>query len=204
MNALQKTLAMIAFLVLVSQTIRHTYLLWLEPRGSVLDQFDHPLKNEITQAATLDELVRRYEPLRKQVDASRQELAQAGKPLPYGEESRTEPYKSERELREAITDWEAKAKEIRSLRIYWLVGLGLVVVGSLAYRKHSRWFGLAFLIAGFGEFIYWTSPTFFGGSTREFDRLLTNKLVFSLLSLLLLWVAIGMYRIFADPAEKTS
>jgi hypothetical protein len=59
---------------------------------------------------------------------------------------------------------------------------------------------LTLLIAGFSEFIYWTSPTFLG-STREFDRLLENKFVFSLLSLVLLMVVIWFLRIFADESE---
>jgi len=129
MNALQKTLAMIAFLILVSQTIRHSYRLWVEPRGSVLDKYDRALKNEITQASTLDELVQRYEPLRKKADAAREELAKQGKTFSYVEN--LEPFKSEHELHEAIKDWEAKAGEVRSLRVYWIVGLVLFVLACL-------------------------------------------------------------------------
>ena len=44
MRALQKTLAIVAFLVLAPQTLRHAYMLWLEPRGSVLDKYDQPVK----------------------------------------------------------------------------------------------------------------------------------------------------------------
>lgn len=81
MRALEKTLAILAFVVLVSQTVRHAYLLWLEPRASVLDKYDQPLKNDIANAGSLDELVRRYDPVRKQVDADRQK-AKSEKILP--------------------------------------------------------------------------------------------------------------------------
>jgi len=112
-SALQKTLAIIAFLILVSQTVRHAYLLWLEPRSSVLDKYDQPLKSEITSAASLAELVSRYDPVRKQTDAARAELSKNGKTLTYGDEKELEPYKSEHALRDAITEWETKAKELR-------------------------------------------------------------------------------------------
>jgi hypothetical protein len=57
------------------------------------------------------------------------------------------------------------------------------------------------LIAAFAEFIYWTSPTFLGANTREFDRLLANKLAFSLMSLVLLMTVIWLNRIFLDKPE---
>jgi hypothetical protein len=62
MKPLKRTLAILACLLLVVQTARHAYVLWLEPRHSVLDQYDQPLKADITAAASLDELQRRYEP----------------------------------------------------------------------------------------------------------------------------------------------
>jgi hypothetical protein len=193
-NALQKTLAILAFLILVSQTIRHAYLLWLDPRTSVLDKYDRPLKNEIASAGSLDDLLRRYDPVRKQVDEARQQMAKEGKT----EESGVEPFKSEHALREAITEWESRAREIRELRFYWLIGLGFFILGAFFYKKTSRWLGLALLIAAFIEFIYWTSPTFFGMGTREFDRLLVNKLVLSVISFVLLIIAIRMNGIFSE------
>jgi hypothetical protein len=72
MRALLKTLAIIAFLALASQTVRHAYMLWLEPRKSVLDKYDQPRKEEIAAVASLDELLRRYDPIRKQVDLAKE------------------------------------------------------------------------------------------------------------------------------------
>jgi hypothetical protein len=95
---------------------------------------------------------------------------------------------------------EARSKEIGALRFYWFIGLGFLVGGFLLYRKLNRWLGLTLLIAGFSEFIYWTSPTFFGGP-REFDRLLVNKFCFSLASLVLLITVIWSLRIFSEENE---
>ncbi|HEX4603351.1 MAG TPA: hypothetical protein VH724_05105 [Candidatus Angelobacter sp.] len=202
MNALQKTLAIIAFLILASQTIRHAYLRWIEPRSSVLDAYDKPLQDEIKNAASLDELVRRYDPVRKQVEQAKQELSKAGKQLNYGEEMGLEPYKSEHALHEAIAEWEKKSKEIHEIRFFWLAGFAFFAAGLVAYRMRNRWFSLTLLIAAFAEFIYWTSPTFFGANTREFDRLLDNKLAFSIVSLALLIAVIRLNHIFTNEAEQ--
>jgi hypothetical protein len=201
-NALQKTLAIIAFLILASQTIRHAYLRWIEPRSSVLDKYDKPLHDEITKAASLDELVRRYDPVRQQVDAARQELSKAGKKLTYDEEKDLEPYKSEQALHEAVTEWEAKSQEIHEIRFFWLVGFAFFAVGLVIYKKLNRWFGLTLLIVAFIEFIYWTSPTFLGANTREFDRLLENKVAFSVISLALLLAGIWLNQIFTDKVKQ--
>jgi hypothetical protein len=199
-KALKKTLAIVALLFLTAQTIRHAYLLWFEPRGSVLDKYDQPLEGQISGAASLEELVKRYDQVRKEVDLARLEAAKAGKEVSYGDESRLEPYKSENTLRDAIKEWESKAKDIHALRFYWFIAFALFVCGFLAYKKLNRWLGLTFLIAAFSEFIYWTSPTFVGG-TREFDKLLGNKFVFSVMSLILLVVVIWFLQIFADEGS---
>lgn len=202
MNALQKTLAIIAFLILASQTIRHAYVRWIEPRTSVLDKYDQPLKDEIAAAASLDELVQRYDQARKKADTAKQELARTGKELTYSDETRTEPYKSERTLHEAVKAWEDRAKEIHALRFYWLVGLVFSALGLVTYKKLNRWFGVTLLLAGFSEIIYWISPTFLGTNTREFDRLLINKFVLSIISMALLIAVIWMQGIFADQQQR--
>jgi len=205
-NALQKTLAIVALLVLVSQTVRHAYVLWLEPRNSVLDKYDRPLKDEISAATSLDQLLSRYDQAHTAAEAARKEAEKNEQPNPEYKLAQTEPFKSERALHEAISQWEARSKEIHALRFYWLVGVALSALGMLIYILRRRWLGLTFLIAGFTEIIYWTSPTFLGISTREFDRLLGYKLVFSVLSLALLLVVIMMQGIFvqAQPEERAA
>jgi len=202
-RALQKTLAIVAFLVLAPQTLRHAYMLWLEPRGSVLDKYDQPVKGQITASSSLDELLRRYDSVRKQVDKAREELSKEGKSLAYNETLEFEPYKSERLLKDAVQEWEKRSKEIHALRLYWLAGCAFLVLGLLSYRKLNRWFGLTLLIAAFSEFIYWTSPTFLG-DTREFDRLLGYKLALSAVSLVLLITVIWFLQIFAENREPSS
>lgn len=204
MRPLLKTLALIAFVVLVAQTIRHGYMLWFEPRGSVLDKYDQPMKGEINAAASLDELLRRYDQVRKEVDVAKQDLAKTGeKPPAEWEQNQKEPFKSEQMLRQAINEWEGKSKEIHTIRVYCVVALALLILGSLTYVKWNRWFGVALWIAAFSEFVYWTSPTFLG-ATREFDRLLVNKLALSIVSLVLLIAIISFFRIFDDKDANSA
>src|SRR5262249_12279979 len=205
MRGLEKTIVILAFLALLSQTVRHTYMLWFESRESVLDKYEKPRKGEIEAAKSLDELLQRYEPIRKQVDQLREERAKAGSTTDEGtlgktpplEDTQIEPFKSEHELRQAINEWEEKANEIHELRFFWTVGLVFLILGMVIYRKLNRWLGLTLIIAGLSEFIYWTSPTFFGG-THEFDRLLWNKLLLTLLSLVLLLLVMWFNRVFAN------
>jgi len=198
MKPLLKTLAIVAFVSLLAQTVRHAYMLWFEPRGSVLDKYDQPVKSEIASAVSLDELLRRYDPVRKQVD----ELSKTSSAPAY-EQAQKEPYKTEQTLRQAIVEWEEKSKEIRAIRLYCLVAAALFVMGLLAYKKLNRWLGITLLIAAFAEFIYWTSPTFIG-PTREFDRLLANKLALSIVSLMFLVGAIWLLNIFAEKEESSA
>jgi hypothetical protein len=112
-----------------------------------------------------------------------------------------EPFTSEVALREAIREWEEKTKELYSLRFYCLVGFCLLLSGAWLFRYRNKWLGLSLEIAAFSEFVYWTSPTLLGASVREFDRLLGNKLLFSLLSLVLLGLIAWLQGVFAQDSE---
>ena len=204
MKTLQKTLGIVALVVLTAQTVRHAYLLWFEPRASVLDKYDQPLKDEIAAARSLDQLVTRYDPVRREADRAR-EQARANKEerISVLDEENREPFKSEVALREAIREWEEKTKELYSLRFYCLVGFCLLLAGAWLFRYRSKWLGVSLEIAAFSEFVYWTSPTLLGASVREFDRLLANKLLFSLLSLLLLGLIAWLQGVFAQDSEAT-
>jgi len=191
MKSLLKTLFIIAFLILITQTIRHGYQRWFRPTISVLDRFEETLKGDIKKAKSLDELVRKYEDVHKKV--TDYEADKANPIIEPHEKREKEPYKSEFTVKEAINDWEAKSREIHELRFYWTCGLLLVILGYLVFFKRNRWAGISLLIAGFAEIIYWTSPSFIRESSVEFERLLTNKFIFSVLSfILLLFVTSGL------------
>lgn len=198
MKILERTLAIIAFLALGTQIVRHAYVLWFEPRGSVLDKYEQPLGGPITNARSLDELVRRYDTIRKDVDRARLQRQNTDSKPGHLEDTTVEPFRSENMLRNAIQDWEEKAKEVYSLKFYWIIALFCLALGSVVLKWVNRWLGLTMQIAAFSEFIYWTSPTFLGSTTREFDRLLAFKLALSVISLALLLLVIWIQKIFTD------
>jgi hypothetical protein len=201
MKALHRTLAILASLFLVVQTVRHAYVLWLEPRTSVLDRFDQPLKDEIAAATSVEDLVKRYEPVRKEADRIKAERRAADPKAHFEDEREVEPFKSEVTLREAITNWEQRAKEVYSLRFYWLVGFILSAAGVATYLREHRWLGTTLLIVGFSEIIYWTTPTFFGGGIQEFDRLVENKLALSVVSVVILGLTLRLPNVFEEDGR---
>ena len=203
MRILLRTLAILASLSLGAQTVRHAYVLWLEPRTSVLDRYDQPLRSEIAAAASLDDLLRRYDPVRREVDRIKAERRAADPKDRVDNEPEVEPFTSARSLREAISSWEQRAKEIHALRFYSFIGLVLAVLGAACYRRLNRWLGVTLLIVGFSEIVYWTSPTFMGPNTQEFDRLLVHKLVLSIVSLVLLGLSIHLLDVFKEEGGHT-
>ena len=87
-------------------------------------------------------------------------------------------------MKRAIREWEDRSKEILELRIFWLFGLAFFLTGVIMSHTGRNWIGTAFLIPGIVEMIWWTSPPFrLVGSPLEFDRLLNNKLGFTLVTL---------------------
>ncbi len=191
MKTLKKVLFMVAFVILLTQTVRHAYYRWIEPKDSVLDKYGEPIEEKIKGAESLDELLSKYDDIQKKVKAleadssitrmPRMDRAEIEPFLMRGfEKSEKEPYKSERKLRSAIQEWEMRTNEINKIRIYSVVGLLFVILGLFLYKRVNQWIGLAFLITGFAEKIYWTTPSFFGVTTLEYARLLSNKFFISL------------------------
>ena len=202
MKRLQITLFVIAFVILGTQSFRHVYVKWIEPRSSVLDSYREPVDTAIASATSLDELLAMYE----QADSAVQEYESnpdnpripstryGGPGRPYGERERlqTEPYASQLKIEQAIWDWERRAKGVFELRFFWGCGLLSILLGVWCHRKWNAWLGMAAIIAGFSEMAYWTSPLArsFGGMP-EFERLLTHKLLLSFISwglLVTLWL----------------
>jgi len=186
MEALKKTLFIIAVTSVIAYTIRHVYLKWVEPQTSILDKYDRPIINELKNATSLEQLAKLFDEVHLKVLAS--DSVDSLKVKPEYQKYNIEPYKTESEIREAINSWESKSKEIFELRFYWAIGFVLNIIGYLLYRNVSPWLGITFLITGFGEMVYWTSPSLFG-SGLEYEKLLSNKLTLSILTLLFLIAA---------------
>ncbi len=192
MKALQVVLVVFGMYGLAQVTVqsfRHAYILWIEPRGSALVE---QVGQDIQAAKTLEELVTRHKEATRKVeewerDKSQEELSRADR-------SR-EPYQSQSILRGAIEAWEGQHRQISQLHFYWWCGFVTLVAGVACYLWVQRWIGATFLIAGFGEMIWWTSPTFrILSAESEFDNLLSWKLIYSVATLALVlgfWCYVG-------------
>jgi hypothetical protein len=200
----QTTCLVLATLALTTQGVRHLYVKYFARTPSVLDRFEkQEIKREIAEAATLDELVTRYEPARKrsdELDAERDREAEKlaeDKRNDYRNEfnrSHADEYSKAYSLRSAITDWEAKAKQVQELQMFWGAGAILFALGGLLYFKFP-WVGMSLVVPGVAEMIWWTSPNFtFAGTTPEFERLLFYKLLFTGITLALVFVAWAIVR----------
>jgi len=184
MEALKKTLFILSVVAVISYTIRHIYLKWFEPRSSVLDKYEKPITGEIKNATSLEQLVKLFDETHIKVLAI--DSVDSIQAMEYYKRTQLEPYKTEDEVRSAIHDWEEKSREIFEVWFYWSLGLVLAVIGFVLYQKVNAWLGITVLITGFAEMVYWTSPTIFSGSNIEYDNLLNNKIILSILTLALL------------------
>jgi hypothetical protein len=186
MYAFELLLAMMALLVITAQTLRHVYVRWIEKRGTILARFQEKTERDIAYSKRLEELVALYEEAWKKVkehEKSNPEQIQS----PYGcEWNQKEPYKSECRLRQAIDTWEQHSRQIRELHFFWWFGFVCVVLGAICCFQIHEWMGLSLLLIGFLEMLWATCPSFRRfGSEVEFDRLLTWKVVYSAITLLL-------------------
>jgi hypothetical protein len=200
MKALKITVFLLAVLVLTTQFARHIYVRYIEPRGSVLDAYEQTeTKKAIKGATSLDELVSRYDVAKKRVDELDKQRKKAEANMSkdkrdvfrdkFGEENK-EDYEQESDLKRAIQEWEKRSEEIYELRVFWVFGFAFLLGGTILLAKGQDWLGMAFIVSGIIEMIWWTSPSFrFAGSPIEFERLLMNKLIFTVVTLILVIAA---------------
>ncbi|TFH15912.1 MAG: hypothetical protein E4H02_06865 [Lentisphaerales bacterium] len=202
MRPLKITVFMVAVFVLTIQGFRHVYVRFLETRTSVLERYEvGDTEKVVNSVPSLAELVEQYEVAKKTVDeleeqrregaASRSEANWLVFEETFREEHK-QAYELESSLKKGIREWEGKSKEINDLRVFWLLGFALVVIGELFEISGRAWIGMSLIIPGLAEMIWWTSPSFgLAGGPHEFNRMLINKLVLTLITLVL--VMIGWY-----------
>ena len=200
-----RIVALVTLFVLMTQGIRHFYVWCLERRTSVLDRFDQTdTRKAIIEAKRLEELVARYEPARKRTDELEQERKKGVADKTTMEQrdlyeqkfrdQHAKEFQRECELRAAITEWEQHSKEIREIRVFWLFGLVLLAPGAVLIARRVHWMGMAFILPGLTEMLWWSSPSFrFAGSPMEFDRLLLNKLVLTIITFVLVLALWGLF-----------
>jgi hypothetical protein len=168
---------------------RHIYIKWLEPKTSVLDKYNDDIENKIEKSQSIEALLSIYDKTRE--DIKSYESTPGNPKVPEDEKTDTEPYKSERKVRNSIEEWESHEKDIHKLRFFWICGFASVIIGFVFYARIDQWIGIVGVITGFSEMIFWTCPKILGffGARSEFERLIDNKILFSIATWFLLIAA---------------
>jgi hypothetical protein len=182
---LQTTLFVILMVVLTTQTFRHVWVKWIEPKGSVLDEFQRPVEKDLAETKSLDELKAMYAKARANLKSY--EAGKSLEEIALARETDRETYQDERQIEEAIRKVEGQERTMFQVCFYWGCGLISVLLGLFAMSRIDPWVGVVGLITGFGEMAIVTNPLYrTWGPQAGFERLLTLKLVLSVLSLALL------------------
>ncbi|MBN1498813.1 MAG: hypothetical protein JW982_01540 [Spirochaetes bacterium] len=183
MKALKTVLFVIAAIIITSQTFNHIFVKLIEPRFSFLDNYKDPFEKEIDRAANLKELEKMYKPVFESMNKIRESNPKYEKSAKYKQlETKLN------ELRNAITSTESILIEKKKLIFYWAFGLFSILAGILTYVKVNPWIGISAVITGFSEMITWTSPLYHS-HIQGYYELITLKLIFSLITLVLLMAA---------------
>jgi uncharacterized protein YhaN len=186
MKALKITFLIIFMFVCLIQTVRHVYVRFNYDRPSVLNNYDQDQTDRYIKNSESLEL------LRVKFDSANQaiKIIEKGKTRDEIDSLRRENnklYDAEYDYRNAIQNWESKEEELHEVIVFWLAGLFLLVLGSLLYYKNLKWLGIALIIPGLTEMIWWSSPQMTSsGATLEFLKLLSTKLILSFISLITL------------------
>lgn len=179
-------LFLLAMLVSSTQTFRHIYVKWIEPRSSVLDEFQDEVESKMAKAKTLDELVLLYRDARQKIE--KYEDDPDNSPITtYQEQRHTEPYKTEIKIKKEIEAREYDENQLFKLGFYWCCGFLSVFIGMVTFYKVNHWLGISGVMIGFTEMLCWTSPLFHNRLlSQQFEYLLNYKLLFSLITWILL------------------
>ncbi len=187
----------IGVLFLWIQIGHHSYYTWFEPRKSVLDKYVE--KKEVS----VEELARLYDEAYRKVKA-----LEADKVIDEDDfkRLRTEPYKSEIQLRADIEEKELTAITIFRDRSMWLYGLAGTIIGLILFRWVHELLGLPIMIAAFMEMIVATHDlSVFYKAGR--DAIILNKLILATITLAILigmaYIA-GVFHREEDPSADES
>ena len=185
MKSTLTVLFVLAMLVSSTQTFRHVYVKWIEPQGSVLDEFKDDTESNIAQAKDLAELTELYRVAYQ--DVKKAESDPSNPKINYSRNTIPEPYRSEQKIKREILAREHDNEQLFKLVLYWVCGLCSLFAGIVTFTRINRWLGISGIIIGFSEMLCWTSPLFHNSlRSQQFEFLLNYKLAFSTITWILL------------------
>ncbi|MCB1049645.1 MAG: hypothetical protein H6510_02210 [Acidobacteria bacterium] len=201
MHNFWKILFLFAFAWAVGNGLRLSYQIWFEPTQFSLDRYDDETQQLAKNATSLKALQESYDQVHAEIQAFEKANPSESED-PQIKEKRRELNQKESRLRQAINAWEIQSEAILKLRLFFAAGVLLCVLGWLSYRFGSKWLGFSCFFVGFLELFYWSSPSFFGGRTAEYERMLHNKFFLGLVALGLLIGAARTVGLLANPVKE--
>ena len=180
MKALQVTFLLILGCLFSTQAIRHVHVYTIGFEESIVD----PAAAFYEEST--DELLAEYESTSEQIEELRKSGAAEDQfSLRQGNMelfARHDALASELRQRENVT------REIRDLWIFSIAGVVLIGIGSILYTRGFEWTGMSLILPGFLELSWWSAPSFtLGGAVREYDVLLMNKIILTIVAFVLLY-----------------
>ena len=190
MKAFQTTLLILFAAILSTQAIRHVHLYVIgyeEPLAVTAPGFPAEVREKIRMEESTDELMAEYEDARRQIEELSKEDP-SKQPYVLSQEN-PELYARHSALAAELNERQRITSEIRDLWIFSIAGVVLLGLGARLYTSDHEWVGMSLIVPGFLELMWWSSPSFtMGGAVQEFDVLLINKIVVTVVSIALLYL----------------
>jgi len=198
MRGFRLTILVVTICVLCAQGVHFVYYKYFYPHESVLDDY---VDKQIQAAESLEELVAEYELAMAAVEEYEAQTPESERPS-YGIRRNQDPYSTKMRLERAIETWESRARDYARLWYQWIAGLILFAGGAALIRFERGWLGISLIVAGLGEMIWWSSPSFrVIGSLQEYEKLLNAKLILTLLTFL---IVIFVWQLYERTLQKSA
>ena len=188
MKALQVTFLLIFGCLFSTQAIRHVHVYTIGFEESIVDPATafYEVTEQVRMQESTEELLAEYESTSDQIEKLRESASEQDQySLRQGNMelfARHDALASELRQRETVT------REIRDLWIFSIAGVVLIGIGSLLYTRGFEWTGMSLILPGFLELSWWSAPSFtLGGAVREYDVLLMNKIILTIVAFVLLY-----------------
>ena len=188
MRGLQITALIIFGCMFSTQAIRHVHLYTIGFEESILAPAEsfYQMKEAVRMEESTDELLAEYEATNARIEELRRDEP-AGDQYTLRQKhldlfARNDAVASELRQRENMK------REIRDIWIFSCAGIVLIGIGALCYWRGYEWTGMSLILPGFLELMWWSAPSFtIGGAVQEFEILLANKIILTLISFVLLY-----------------
>jgi hypothetical protein len=186
MKGFQKTLLILVCAALCTQLVRHVHVYVIGYEESILAPAGayYEFKEQVRMEESTDDLMAEYEALEEELDQLKK--ADPSKEQHILMQENAELFALHSALASELRERQTVTREIRDTWIFSGAGLVLIVLGVFIYSRGSGWVGMSLLVPGFLELMWWSAPSFtLGGAIREYDTLLVNKIILTIVALAL-------------------